>query len=74
MAPPENLYLIDAYYPLKYTISDTGVEKVIKAINVMSNVKDFDEGTILKKQMLKDFWKVMNDVRELGLKLHSTLH
>jgi tRNA pseudouridine38-40 synthase len=74
MAPPENLYLIDAYYPLKYTISDTGVEKVIKALKTMNNLKDFDEIVILRKQMLNDFWKVMNDVRELGLKLHSTLH
>jgi hypothetical protein len=74
MAPPENLYLIDAYYPLKYIISNTGVEKVIKTINTMNDVKDFDEEIILRKQMLKDFWKIMNDVRELSLKLNSTFH
>jgi len=73
MAPPENLYLIDAYYPLKYMISDSGVEKVIKAIH-MINEGESDERKILRKHMLKDFWKIMSDLRELSLKLHSTLH
>lgn len=61
MAPPENLYLVNSYYPLNYKISDLGVEKVLSILNRKLN--ESQEKTYVLREMLKDFRRLLNEIK-----------
>jgi len=62
MSPPENLYLVNSYYPLNYKISNLGVEKVIKALD--KSMREMPEKKYILSEMKKDFEKLLNEIKE----------
>ncbi|MEM3615873.1 MAG: tRNA pseudouridine(38-40) synthase TruA [Candidatus Methanomethylicia archaeon] len=63
MAPPENLYLIDAYYPLKYQLIDNGI---IKAMKTLENHEKLVVEPYIAREIMRDFKKLINDVKEIS--------
>ena len=70
MMPPENLYLINAYYPLKLKIEDKGVEKAEKIIE-----EEIQKGerNIFLKEMLKDLHKTVQETEETSKQISQLM-
>ncbi|MEM4482822.1 MAG: tRNA pseudouridine(38-40) synthase TruA [Candidatus Methanomethylicia archaeon] len=64
MAPPENLYLVNSYYPLNYKINDIGVEKVLSILN--RRLSESPEEAYILREMLKDFRRLLNEIKEFN--------
>lgn len=62
MAPPENLYLINAYYPLPYEVNNKGIEKVVKILTRGIHEQAVSKNYLFK-EMLEDFRKMLMEIK-----------